>query len=460
MEKCNLHIANAVDSDSEDENNTISNRHPVEIVQGQKSWRRGRISYASGHVQQLEDNHHDMHYFLRSNVTASYKDTIHKVWIILHSVSSMVVSASCTCKAAACKCCSHIVGLLFALEDYTTLFGFEAKTSTSRLKTWNMGRKRGRYPMPVLEATYPHHAKTEPNRKRYFSMPSNSLVETTQSQVDFLKNIQMLSSPSMFEYLLEITYDNYTLSSDELNVLKLKVEKMILGLVPEEMGPFEVSTDQNGPGWHLERRVRITASVAKSFFTAKRLDTIVNDHLWKFKDIANIPAIKYGRDNESKAITAYMQMTGNTVCKAGLVVNKKCPGLGCSPDGLIFDKDGVITTLLEIKCPFKVKNIHPCEISKINGKAMCYTVDGNNNMSIKRNHQYYYQVQMSLAIMNLPSCDFVMWSEKGILVENIKRDENLIKALTEKWVKIHKYVLLPEFYEMRLPRKLGLLYLN
>lgn len=62
--------------------------------------------------------------------------------------------------------------------------------------------------------------------------------------------------------------------------------------------------------------------------------------------------------------------------------------------------------------------------------------------------------------MNLPSCDFIIWSKKGILIENIRRDEALISEITKKLICIHRDVLLPEFYEMRLPRKLELLCLT
>ena len=56
LNKYNAYSTDSVDSDSENEkdaNNIISATH----VQGQlKSWRRGRISFISGHVQKLQYN--------------------------------------------------------------------------------------------------------------------------------------------------------------------------------------------------------------------------------------------------------------------------------------------------------------------------------------------------------------------------------------------------------------------
>lgn len=385
LTKCSINLTDATDSDSEEDSPHIT------IVKGQKSWRRGRISYASGHVQDIEDNSKDVHYFIRSNVTASYKDIVHKVSITLNFCSSKVVDAICTCKAAACKSCSHVVGLLFALEDYTTLYGFEPTASTSKLMTWNMGRQRGKYPKRVLEATYPNHARLEQDRKRYFEASFSQNISSNVEEM-FLKSLQTLSQPTMFEFLFQFKYENYVINADELAVLKMKVNKMIQGLIPQDVGPIVLSVEQNSTQWLLERRVRITASKAKSFFTAKKLDKLVDDHLWKTNDLGNIRAINYGRNNESKAFDDYKNLTGFDVCKAGFVINKKFPGLGCSPDGLVVDKDGSVARLIEIKCPLKLRDIHPNKLATIDGQNMCYTLDNNKKLKIKRNHQYYYQV--------------------------------------------------------------------
>lgn len=100
--------------------------------------------------------------------------------------------------------------------------------------------------------------------------------------------------------------------------------------------------------------------------------------------------------------------------------------MGCSPDGLVFDKNGILTKLIEIKCPFKIKHIHPNELYSSKFKQMFFY-----NMNIKRNHQYYFQVQLSLTIMYLQSCDFIIWPPEGIIIENIKRDNILISEITK-----------------------------
>ena len=44
---------------------------------------------------------------------------------------------------------------------------------------------------------------------------------------------------------------------------------------------------------------------------------------------------------------------------------------------------------------------------------------------VKRNHNYYYQVQGELAIMGVPWCDFVVWTKAGIFIERITLDNHL-----------------------------------
>lgn len=426
--------------------------------------RRARILFTSGHVQNLEDNMNNGLYYLRCKVNASYRDNIYTVAVIL-GTDSKVINASCECRASESKSCSHIIAIMFALEDYTILFGFQPMTCTSRLKTWNVGRKRGKDPKSVFDASYPHHSKSEMDRSRFRKfdpVPKKCMKFNEKQDIEnFITNLQACSRPSMFEIILKIKYEDYHLEQKMLNVLKLKIADMILNLVSADSGPVALVADQNNITWLNERRIRITASNAKSFFTAKSLDNLINRHLWSNTNLANIPAIRYGKVSEPLAFDEYKRVTNYDVRKCGFFTNKSFPGLGCSPDGLVYDKNGNIVSLIEIKCPIKIRDTSPWNINNIkNCDKMCYTVIGINSIRLKRNHEYYFQIQLSLAVMELESCDFIVWSSHGITFETIKRNDNLISALTKKLENIHKNVLLVEFFEMRLPRDLKLLNLS
>lgn len=65
--------------------------------------------------------------------------------------------------------------------------------------------------------------------------------------------------------------------------------------------------------------------------------------------------------------------------------------MAASPDGLI-ESD----SLVEIKCPFTISKMSP-EQSIAEGRIK-FAQLSNNDLCLKRNHNYYYQVQGQIAI--------------------------------------------------------------
>lgn len=114
---------------------------------------------------------------------------------------------------------------------------------------------------------------------------------------------------------------------------------------------------------------------------------------------------------------------------------------------------GDLAGIIEIKCPYKIKDMKPHDINNNNLKNMCYTLL-NQKMRLKRTHQYYYQIQFCIAMMDVCFCDFIVWSAHGILIEKIEKDELFIKTFMPKLSKIHRNILLVEFFEMKLLRNL------
>ncbi|CAG9773375.1 unnamed protein product [Ceutorhynchus assimilis] len=142
--------------------------------------------------------------------------------------------------------------------------------------------------------------------------------------------------------------------------------------------------------WHRERRRRITASIFGKICKAKSETTKLNlvKSIVNPKKIDHIPSVRYGSRNEQTAINKYSESTKNIVEKAGLHVHKKFPFLGGSPDGLV-GNDGVI----EVKCPYSIRNL------KIDEQYLDYLEENGN---LKKNHEYYYQIQGLLEMTNRP----------------------------------------------------------
>ncbi|KAH3856206.1 hypothetical protein DPMN_098789 [Dreissena polymorpha] len=52
------------------------------------------------------------------------------------------------------------------------------------------------------------------------------------------------------------------------------------------------------------------------------------------------------------------------------------------------------------------------------------------------------------------TCEFVVWSPKGMIVETIKMDIEFWEEVLPKLIAFHNNILIPEFLEMRVPRRL------
>ena len=96
--------------------------------------------------------------------------------------------------------------------------------------------------------------------------------------------------------------------------------------------------------------------------------------------------------------------------------------------------------LLEIKCPFKHRNVDPVNITD-DTFFLHFTEDG---LHLKLDHSYYYQVQGQLAVCEKDYCDFVCWTKKGMHVERIARNEHFFNMFAPKLEEVFFQYILPE----------------
>lgn len=127
-----------------------------------------------------------------------------------------------------------------------------------------------------------------------------------------------------------------------------------------------------------------------------------------YSQFKGTPATNYGKEKEDEAVKEFSNETGLCVVKCGLFVDKNKSFLAASPDGLI-NEDSII----EVKCPYKIAEITPTE--GIEMKKIDCCILHNNKLKLKRNHDYYYQVQGQLQITRRKYCYFVVWSPKGLI---------------------------------------------
>lgn len=66
------------------------------------------------------------------------------------------------------------------------------------------------------------------------------------------------------------------------------------------------------------------------------------------------------------------------------------------------------------------------------------------SLHLKKNHQYYHQVQLHMFVCNVQYCDFVVWTSAEVIVRRIIRDEEILQKALPKAEKFFLASVLPE----------------
>lgn len=179
----------------------------------------------------------------------------------------------------------------------------------------------------------------------------------------------------------------------------------------------ETLLQSNSEFWRVERKKRLTASnfgrickLRKTTSTAK----IVADLLYAtFKGNS---ATNFGLESEDAAIALFEKQYLKQVQRSGLIIDKSYPYLACSPDGLV-DNNAII----EIKSSEKSGDLTPLQAVKERKIDYCIHNEEIDEIILKRNHNYYYQIQGLLHISDREICYFIVYTRGGLHVEKIKR---------------------------------------
>ena len=147
--------------------------------------------------------------------------------------------------------------------------------------------------------------------------------------------------------------------------------------------------------------------------------------IYRYSDLASIPAIKWGRENEENAVKSFFLAESKKhdnfkIEKCGLFVDSKKPYIGASPDGIVKCK-GHGLPVLEIKIPYTIRDkeitehtIKECSFSKLNN---------SKKVSLNKSHKYYTKVISQMAMIGTKVCYFVVWALKD-LIQQINFDED------------------------------------
>lgn len=365
----------------------------------------------------------------------------------------MIINAACECPVGLGEACGHIGGLLYTVSNYKML-GMEAvptdKACTSQPMTWhiprgpkiggaevqhlsvhsyNKGTITSTTPKPIDSTLYnPLRSPPPPSATVYQSMQSahpklmalDFMHDEPTTPVHTKFGIFPKGSPLSYQQKLsgetvinlydnssfpvlpasDVMMNNYDVASlDDAKSLMLSS----ITIDAKQSTYFEESTrlQSQTKSWYEVRKNRITASNFGSI--AKRKKSDVTKLVQRLQSTRHVQtqAMKDGLAREPQAVTKYCNLKDNNVnvYPCGCVVSVTAPWLAASPDRKVYDPQKEDPYgLLEVKCPE----------SNTLAAVECLIYD-NGQYSLKKNHNYFYQVLCQLAVTGLPWCDFIVW---------------------------------------------------
>lgn len=384
----------------------------------------------------------------------------YKPWVCVRR-SGCIVATHCTCAAGLGEACSHIAALLFAIESITQSRDKTEVSCTDIPCQWKKCENQNIASCTAenLDMSHPKHGKVlnGRQRKKRKEVPGLSIQEQQQAFAELREILPTAAvlvrdnsdTDSASESEDDVDYPQLPYRLARLtNVNNCSPQTIIDDAIPTKAQIYNLSqatvAQSQSHLWSAQRRGRVTASNMHRVIHHKADGASVVRTIMQYdsKSISHVPSVKWGTEHEDTARDEfYRHMTAvhtNFVLKrTGLVIYQPYPFLAASPDGIsTCDCHG--DAVLEIKCPFKYKNLCSTEILQIQDPTFCLDTHG----SLKKAHQYYDQVQTQMLVTNCAQCNFVIWTEPGLVIANVSRDEEHVTHLlhqTKVFVETHLF---------------------
>lgn len=173
-----------------------------------------------------------------------------------------------------------------------------------------------------------------------------------------------------------------------------------------DCGPYWQHKAVQGSQLWLNSRNRLTASKFDAATNDKpKFDTqqdVADYILGRKKPVFTAEAkirMQFGNDNEPKVRDWYTNTYGYQVIETGLAVPKWNLYLGASSDGDVYDKDGKLIGVIEIKCPTKMY----APLLKMYGQPRENIYAHDHIWS-----SHYAQMQGNMAVKQVLWCDYIV----------------------------------------------------
>ena len=412
-------------------------------------------------------------------------DPLISVWVVAEK-DGTVKSAHCLgCKAGLSETCSHVASVLFYIEAWTRIRG---KLACTQVKcTWLLPSFVKDVPyakMRDINLTSARKLKadldekidslgeaqatsfTGSRRELTVQVPTETEMNILYESLDKSKikpvalslikpySDQFVSESSSIQTIPDL-FDNDNLNLTYTDLLK-KCFNVEICLSSKDIAQIERDTQSqaNGSAFFRHRAGRIGASMSGAVCrtnpaqpSQSLIKTICYPNLFK----VNTKAVIHGCKHEADAIKAYEEEMKNShddfkLSQCGLVINQEYPWIHATPDFLVSCSCCGLGCG-EVKCPICIDR---CDFDSYVLKKNACLEKAAGNFQLKRNHNYFFQVQQQL--LTLPErkyndfvvCAFDSSHRATIIKERIYPDHGHWKEVLPKLTTFWRTCILPE----------------
>ena len=433
--------------------------------------------------------------------------TTYQVYLLVEK-SGNVLAAKCKCVAGKGAACSHCAALMFHIEDLKRK-GEKCipidNTVTDKLQQWHIPPKRTVQPQLIKDINFVKSeygkVKLGPSEKKQNFDPRHTDDRTLSlMDVDTLISSVTASCPtsgirhfwpsasddsatntstvtptndvsvSSFLYPLIVYQASQPLSLPD-TVLELAdvdpdctVFKELCHLFESQQVISEELSKQIEQLTVMQSESSLWCDIHNGRITSSRFGQIVHrrettDTTSIIKQVmgynsakySNLPQLQWGIQKESTAIQCYIDFMEDQVIviPTGLTLMPSHSYLGASSDGLIVHNGRPNSPgVLEVKCPYSIQGNSVCNMPPLDIAANYSAFHIADDNHLRKEHNYYYQVQGEMAVKGCKWAHFVTWTEaskNNLHVEEIQFDEELWKAyIFPKLQQFYIDVLVPE----------------
>lgn len=134
--------------------------------------------------------------------------------------------------------------------------------------------------------------------------------------------------------------------------------------------------------------------------------------------------------------------TNFTSRRSGLIISNLCNVFAVTPDAICYGSC-CGTYVLEIKCPCILEPTDSTMEALLNLKKP-YIMRQNNEYFLNRAHEYYYQIQMQMAVCGCDFGYFYVWSKNLTINLRVEFDAQFWNENNVKAFRFVKSVIIPE----------------